>query len=119
MAPERSDLQAQLEEAGQRASHLGRQLMEREAECREMASLRRELENLHVLTQSQERRVAQSLREAQQSQVELASLEAILALLHLREVERHSVNIVICFPMPHDLQSFPTMFDLRNCYIIT
>lgn len=92
LAAERSDLKAQLGEAGQRASHLERQLMDREAECRELASLRRELENLQVLTQSQEQKVAQSLREAQQTQVELASLEAILALLHLREVERHSIN---------------------------
>lgn len=86
-AAERSDLQAQLEEAGRRASHLEQQLVERAADCRELASLRRELEDLQTLTQSQEQTVAQSHREAQRSQAELASLEAILALLHLREVE--------------------------------
>lgn len=82
-------LQAQLEEAGEKALHLERQLMERGAEFRELASLRKELESLQTVTQSQEQRAAQSHREAQQSQAELASLEAILALLHLREVDRN------------------------------
>lgn len=76
-----ANLQAQIEEAGRKASHLERQLAERGAACRE-------LENLRAVTHSQEQRVAQSQKEAQQSQTELASLEAVLALLHLREVER-------------------------------
>ncbi|XP_053185559.1 coiled-coil domain-containing protein 18 [Scomber japonicus] len=84
-AAEHSALQAKLEEAGRRASYLEQQLVERAAECREMASVRRELEDLRTLSQSQEQRVAQSHREAQQSQAELASLEGTLALLHLRE----------------------------------
>ncbi|XP_075954725.1 coiled-coil domain-containing protein 18 isoform X1 [Anarhichas minor] len=78
-------LQTQLEEAGQKVLHLERQLIERGAEFRELASLRKELEKLRTLTQSQEQRDAQSHREAQQSQAELAGLEAILSLLHLRE----------------------------------
>ncbi|XP_062413840.1 coiled-coil domain-containing protein 18, partial [Pungitius pungitius] len=78
-------LQAQLEEAGQKVVHLERQLVERGAEFRELASLRKELENLRTLTRSQEQKVSQSQGEAQQSQAELASLEAILSLLHLRE----------------------------------
>lgn len=115
MAAERSDFQTKLEEAAQRASHLQRQLVEREAECREQGPLRRQLEDLRVLTQSQEQKVAQSLREAQQSQVELASLEAILALLHLREVERHGINtltlsfVFVCHMI---LQSFPQCLTL-------
>uniref|UniRef100_A0A3Q4M603 Coiled-coil domain containing 18 n=1 Tax=Neolamprologus brichardi TaxID=32507 RepID=A0A3Q4M603_NEOBR len=80
-----ASLQAQIEEAGHKASHLERQLMERGAECRDVASLRRELEDLRAVTHSQEQKVAQSQKEAQQSQTELAGLEAILALLHLRE----------------------------------
>lgn len=83
-----ASLQAQIEEAGHKASHLERQLMERGAECRDVASLRRELEDLRTVTHSQEQKVAQSQKEAQQSQTELAGLEAILALLHLREVGR-------------------------------
>ncbi|XP_034411805.1 coiled-coil domain-containing protein 18 isoform X2 [Cyclopterus lumpus] len=78
-------LQAQLEDAGHKVSHLDRQLMERGAEIRELASLRKELENLRTLTQNQEQSVAQSHREAQQSHAELDSLESILSLLHLRE----------------------------------
>lgn len=73
-------LRAQMEETEQKALLLERQLKEQGAKCRE-------LEDQRTLTQSQEQRVAQSHREAQQSQAELASLEAILALLHLREVE--------------------------------
>ncbi|MEQ2188184.1 hypothetical protein GOODEAATRI_012423, partial [Goodea atripinnis] len=61
-------------------------LSERGAECREMASLCREVEELRTLTRSQEQKVAQSHREAEQSQAELASMEAILALLHQQEV---------------------------------
>lgn len=83
-----ASLQAQIEEAGHKALHLERQLMERGAECRDVASLRRELEDLRAVTHSQEQKVAQSQKEAQQSQTELAGLEAILSLLHLREVGR-------------------------------
>lgn len=86
LAAERSELQAQLEETRRRASYMERVLSERGAECRELASLRRELEELRTLSQSQEQRAAQCHREAQQSRAELASLEATLALLHLREV---------------------------------
>ncbi|XP_069568595.1 coiled-coil domain-containing protein 18 isoform X1 [Brachyistius frenatus] len=78
-------LRSQIEEAGRIASNLERQLKERGAECREMSSLRRELEDLRTLTRTQEQQVAQSHKEAQQSQAELASLDAVLALLHLRE----------------------------------
>ncbi|KAM6948763.1 LOW QUALITY PROTEIN: coiled-coil domain-containing protein 18 [Aplochiton taeniatus] len=85
LTAERSDLQTRLEEAGRRASSLERELRERAVEAREMGALHREVEDLRALAQSQEHRVAQSQREAQQSQAELASLEAILALLHLRE----------------------------------
>lgn len=80
-------LQAQLEEAGLKIVHLERQLMERGAAFGELASLRKELENLRTLTRSQEQKVSQSHGEAEQSRAELASLEAILSLLHLREVE--------------------------------
>ncbi|KAM6989144.1 coiled-coil domain-containing protein 18 [Tautogolabrus adspersus] len=76
---------AQLEEAGRKALYLEGRLKEQGAECRELASLRKQLEELQTLTQSQEHRVAQSHREAQQSHAELASLEAALTLLHLRE----------------------------------
>lgn len=83
-------LHAQLQETERKASHLEQQLMEQGAECRELASLRKELEDLRTLSESQEQRVTESQREAQQSRAELDSLEAILALLHLREVERNT-----------------------------
>ncbi|XP_037537935.1 coiled-coil domain-containing protein 18 [Nematolebias whitei] len=73
-----ADLRAQAEDVGRKASQLEQQLVERGAEYRE-------LEELRTLARNQEQRVTQSLREAQQNQAELAGLEAILALLHLRE----------------------------------
>lgn len=97
---EATRLQAPMEEMEQKALQLERQLKEQEAKCRESASIRKELEDLGTLTRSQEQRVDQSHREAQQSQAELASLEAILALLHLREVERTictQSNYCLCF----------------------
>lgn len=113
MAADRSDLQAQLEGAERRASHLERELGARVAECRELASLQRELNDLRALTQSQEQRVAQSHREAQQSKAELASLEAILALLHRQEVGSHGhtcghiydgfIHIVLFVSLSHEI----------------
>lgn len=89
-------LQAQLEETKQKALHLEQQITERGAEGRELASLHKELGELRTLTQGQEQRMTQSNIEAQQSRAELDSLEAILALLHLREVEgkRHTCTVV-------------------------
>ncbi|KAF3858777.1 hypothetical protein F7725_011978 [Dissostichus mawsoni] len=97
-------LQAQLEEAGRKALHLERQLTERGAEFRELASLRTDLENLRTLTQRQEQSLVQSQREAQQSQreaqqreAELAGLEATLTLLHLREVQKSTIHKSQCW----------------------
>lgn len=64
------------------------ELGERALAARELTSLHRETEDLRALTQCQEHRLVQCQREAQQSLAELASLESILALLHLREVWR-------------------------------
>lgn len=80
-------LLAQMKEMEQKAVDAERQLKEQGAKCRELSCLRNKLEELQSMTQSQEQIVAQSRKEAQQSQAELASLEAILTLLHLREVE--------------------------------
>lgn len=81
-------LQAQMKEMGHKVSDLEQRLKDHGAKCRELASLRTRVEELQSLTQSKEQSLAQSQREAQQNQAELASLEAILALLHLREVEK-------------------------------
>lgn len=78
--------QAQIKEMEQNVSDLEKRLKEHGAKCKEMASLRTRVDELQSLTRSQQQNVAQSQREAQQNQAELASLEAILALLHLREV---------------------------------
>lgn len=95
------------EEAGRKTSQLERQLRER-------GTGGRELEELRAASQSQEQRVAQSHREAQQSQAELASLEAILALLHLREVESDTYgtlnHTVGSFPVSHGSYKSRTVF---------
>lgn len=75
-----------MKEMEQKVSDLEQRLKDHGAKCRELASLRNRVDELQCLTQSQEQTVAQSQREAQQKQTELDSLEAILALLHLREV---------------------------------
>ncbi|XP_044076253.1 coiled-coil domain-containing protein 18 isoform X2 [Siniperca chuatsi] len=108
-----SGLQAQLEEAGRKALHLDRQLMERGVECRELVSLRKELEDLQTLTQSQEQRVAQSHRETQQSQAELASLEALLALLHLREGGVGPLCVRPCMLPPVDYSGTAHLLKLK------
>jgi len=105
-------LQAQLEDARHKVSHLERQLMERGTEFRELGSLRKELENLRTLTQNQEQQAAQSHREAQLSHAELASLEAILSLLHLREVERKTVTLLFVFSCHND-DMFIVVFHFR------
>lgn len=77
-----------MKEMEQKVSDLEQRLKDHGAKCRELASLRNRVDELQSLTKSQELSMAQSQREAQQNQAELASLEAILALLHLREVEK-------------------------------
>ncbi|KAA8587730.1 hypothetical protein FQN60_016592 [Etheostoma spectabile] len=106
-------LQAQLEEARQKALHLEQQLMERGAELRELASLRKELESLQTVNQSQEQRVVQSHREAQQSQAELASLEATLALLHLREGAVGTLCVRPCMFPPVDYSGTTHLLKLK------
>lgn len=75
-----------MKEMEQKVSDLEQRLKDHGAKCRELASLRNRVDELQSFTQSQEQTVAQSQREAQHKQTELDSLEAILALLHLREV---------------------------------
>ncbi|XP_061654684.1 coiled-coil domain-containing protein 18 isoform X2 [Phyllopteryx taeniolatus] len=112
-AAEHSDLKVQLEDAGRRSSDLRRQLTNRNAECREMGSLRKELEDLHTLTKNQELCVAQSHRAAQQSQAETASLEAILSLLHLREDAVGPLCVRPCILPPVDYSRTAQMMKLQ------
>lgn len=87
-----TSLQAQLVDLEKRNLLLEGQLKEQVAKCREVASLRRQLEDQRALTHSHEQTAAQSHRQCQQSQAELESLQAILSLLHLREV-RKEINV--------------------------
>ena len=61
-------------------------LVKKEAEVREMEAVRRESADLRVLATSLEQRLGQCQKETQQSCTQLANLEAILDLLHLRKV---------------------------------
>ncbi|CAJ1071872.1 coiled-coil domain-containing protein 18 [Xyrichtys novacula] len=106
-------LQVQLEEARQKVIHLERRLKEQASECRELASLRKELKELRDLTQTQEQRVAQSHREAQQSQTELASLEAALRLLHLREAAGGPLCIRPCMLPQVDYSGTAHLLNLK------
>ncbi|XP_047223128.1 coiled-coil domain-containing protein 18 [Girardinichthys multiradiatus] len=106
-------LQAQLDQVGQKASLLEQQLSERGAECRAMASLCREVEELRTLTRSQEQKVAQSHREAEQSQAELASMEAILALLHQQEAPAGPICLNPCMLPPVDYSGAAHLLKLK------
>lgn len=86
-----------MKEMEQKVSDLEQRLKDHGAKCRELASLRNRVDELQCLTQSQEQTVAQSQREAQQKQTELDSLEAILALLHLREVGKWCLSVYQVF----------------------
>lgn len=110
-------LQAQMKEMEQKVSALEQRLKDHGAKCRELASLRNRVDELQSLTQSQEQSLAQSQREVQQNQAELASLEAILALLHLREVEKTflPINQSFAFIPTHMLHTF-TIQNLPQRY---
>jgi len=83
LASDRSDLQARLDEAGRRACQLEREAGERASQATD-----RHREEARGALRGLEQRLAGALRDAQQSQAELAALEATLGLLHLREVGR-------------------------------
>lgn len=93
-AAERSDTlksecdsrRSQLEEAARWSDDLARRLEVKEAEVREMEALRRETADLRLLTTSLQQRLEENQQEAQLSRTQLSNLEAILDLLHLREV---------------------------------
>ncbi|XP_077393979.1 coiled-coil domain-containing protein 18 [Festucalex cinctus] len=112
-AAEYSDLQGQLEDAKRRNSDLRSQLTERIAECRELVSLRKELEDLRTLTKNQEVCLAQSNRATQQSQAETASLEAILSLLHLREDAVGPLCVRPCTLPPVDFSTTAQLLKLK------
>ena len=86
MSVESATLRSRLEEASVQAVELKRRLSDREIVEKDIEVLRKECRDLRHLTTSQEQRLEHCQREAQQSQAEQASLEAILSLLHLREV---------------------------------
>ncbi|KAJ3595534.1 hypothetical protein NHX12_004837 [Muraenolepis orangiensis] len=102
LSSEHSDLQARLVEASRQTSHLERELGERAAQAPDRLRLFQELEEVRGTRHCLEQRLAQGLREAQQSQAELASLEAILALLHLREGPEGPLCVRPCLMPPVD-----------------
>ncbi|XP_075877084.1 coiled-coil domain-containing protein 18 isoform X2 [Nelusetta ayraudi] len=106
-------LRAQLVDMEKQNLLLEAQLKEQGAKCREVASLRRQLEDQRALTQSHEQTTAQRHRECQQSQGELESLQAILSLLHLREGSGGSLCIRPCL-LPHaDYSGTPHLLNLK------
>ncbi|XP_061797230.2 coiled-coil domain-containing protein 18 [Nerophis lumbriciformis] len=113
LAAQHSDLQAKLEDAGRRSSDLRRQLIERSAECRQLVSLRKEVEDLRTLAKNQEQCLAQSHRAAQQSQAENASLEAIISLLHLREDAVGPLCVRPCMLPPADYSRTVNLLNLK------
>ncbi|XP_032421584.1 coiled-coil domain-containing protein 18 isoform X1 [Xiphophorus hellerii] len=99
-------LQAQLEQVARRASQLEQQLSEQGAECREAASVRREVEELRTLTRDQEQKVTQT-------QAELSALEAVLALLHLQEAPAGPICSNPCMLPPVDYSGAAHLLKLK------
>ncbi|XP_021457100.2 coiled-coil domain-containing protein 18 isoform X1 [Oncorhynchus mykiss] len=100
MSVESATLRSRLEEASVQAVELKRRLSDREIVEKDIEVLRKECRDLRHLTTSQEQRLEHCQREAQQSQAEQASLEAILSLLHLRESGGGSLCAKPCQPAP-------------------
>lgn len=85
LSTERVQMQSQLQQFSDQIKQLQKELAEKEAQLQDTTGLRRENEDLRLLTACQEQRVAQSHREREQDRAELTSLESVLDLLHLRE----------------------------------
>ncbi|KAI4894106.1 hypothetical protein NFI96_020168, partial [Prochilodus magdalenae] len=93
---ERLELQGQLQQASKQLGCLQRELVQKEAQLVEVSGLRREREDLRLLSACQEQRLAQAQREMEQGRAELASLESILDMLHLRENREGSLCMNPC-----------------------
>ncbi|XP_027013980.2 coiled-coil domain-containing protein 18 [Tachysurus fulvidraco] len=85
LSSERQELQAQVQKASEQLDRLQRELKQKETQLHELEGLRREREDLRLLTACQEQRLTQTHRDMEQARSELASLEKVLDMLHLRE----------------------------------
>ncbi|KAF7692313.1 hypothetical protein HF521_009923 [Silurus meridionalis] len=85
LSTERQELQGRVQWASEQLSRLQKELGQKETQLEEMEGLRREREDLRLLTACQEQRLVQTRSEVEQARAELASLENVLDMLHLRE----------------------------------
>ncbi|XP_060762488.1 coiled-coil domain-containing protein 18 isoform X2 [Neoarius graeffei] len=85
LSAERQELQGRVQEASEQLGRLQREMEQKETLLKEAEGLRREREDLRLLTACQEQRLTQTHRDMEQARAELASLENVLDLLHLRE----------------------------------
>lgn len=92
LSTERQELQGRVQQALEQASRLQRELEQKEVKLVELEGLRRDREDLRLLTACQEQRLSQTHRDLEQARAELGSLENVLDLLHLREVCVRSVH---------------------------
>uniref|UniRef100_A0A3B1JAK3 Coiled-coil domain containing 18 n=1 Tax=Astyanax mexicanus TaxID=7994 RepID=A0A3B1JAK3_ASTMX len=90
------ELQGRFQQVSERLIGLQKELKQKEAELEEVSGLRREREDLRLLSACQEQRLAQAQREMEQSRVELTSLERVLDLLHLRENREGALCVNPC-----------------------
>ncbi|XP_053507325.1 coiled-coil domain-containing protein 18 isoform X1 [Ictalurus furcatus] len=85
LSAERQELQGRVRQASEQLGRLQRELEQKETQLQEVEGLRREREDLRLLTACQEQRLTQTHRDVEQARAELASLENVLDMLHLRE----------------------------------
>ncbi|KAK3513397.1 hypothetical protein QTP70_014223 [Hemibagrus guttatus] len=91
------ELQAQIQQASEQLDRLQRELKQKEMQLEEVEGLRREREDLRLLTACQEQRLTQTHRDMEQTRAELASLEKVLDMLHLRENRDGALCVNPCF----------------------
>lgn len=85
LSDERQELQAQVQQTSAQLNRQQRELELKEMQLQELEGLRREKEDLRLLTACQEQRLTQTHRDMEQTSAELNSLEKVLDMLHLRE----------------------------------
>lgn len=106
VSAERVQLQSQVHQLSDQLKKQQKELAEKEIQLQATENVRRENEDLRLLTACQEQRVAQTLREKELDRTELTSLERILDLLHLREVMVTNTYFLIDTKIKHLLGHF-------------
>ncbi|KAM9440276.1 coiled-coil domain-containing protein 18 isoform 1-T1 [Clarias gariepinus] len=114
LSTERQELQGRVQQALEQASRLQRELEQKEVQLVELEGLRRDREDLRLLTACQEQRLSQTHRDLEQARAELGSLENVLDLLHLRENQHGALCVNPCLLPPLTLTAVTENFQHKS-----